>query len=97
MEELNNILQEFNQTLVEKIINGKFNFIKHYQNNKKHYYHIEVDGFDFTIEIYQNKDGGTDFYIQDMDSEDLHLLEEPFSYNHKEWERMIEILNTKRK
>lgn len=96
MEELNSIIQEFNETLVKKIINGDFKLIKQHQTNKKHYYTIEVDGFEFTIETFKNKEGGADFYIQDMNTNDLFLLDKPFNYKLT-YKQTMEVFESKRK
>lgn len=95
MEELNSIISEFNETLVKKIINGDFKFIKQHQTSKKQYWTIEVDEIEFTIETFKNKEGGTDFYIQDMESDDLFLLDIPYNYKIT-YKHIMEVFDSKR-
>lgn len=95
MEELNSIISEFNETLVKKIINGDFKFIKQHQTSKKQYWTIEVDEIEFTIETFKNKEGGTDFYIKDMESDDLFLLDIPYNYKIT-YKHIMEVFNSKR-
>lgn len=95
MEELNSIIQEFNETLVKKIINGDFKFIKHHQSSKKQYWTIEVDEIEFTIETFKNKEGGTDFYTQDMESDDMFLLDLPYNYKLT-YKQVMEVFDSKR-
>ena len=95
MEELNSIIQEFNETLVKKITHGNFKFIKQHQGSKKQYWTIEVDDIEFTIETFKNKEGGTDFYIQDMESDDMFLLDIPYNYKLT-YKQVMEVFNSKR-
>lgn len=95
MEELNSIIQEFNETLVKKIINGDFKLIKQRQNSKKQYWDIEVDGYEFTMETFKNKEGDTDFYIQDMNTNDLFLFDKPFNYKLT-YKHIMEVFESKR-
>lgn len=74
---------------------GDFKFIKHHQSSKKQYWTIEVDEIEFTIETFKNKEGGTDFYIQDMESDDMFLLDIPYNYKLT-YKQVMEVFNSKR-
>lgn len=95
MEELNSIIKEFNGTLVKKILNGEFKYIKHHVTRKKQYWTIEVDGLEFTIEIFKNKEGKKDFYIQEVDSDNLFLFDKPFNYKSM-YKQITSILDSKK-
>ena len=54
-----------------------------------------MDEIEFTIETFKNKEGGTDFYIQDMESDDLFLLDIPYNYKLT-YKQVMEVFDSKR-